>query len=345
MTEPKKKKKRGRNKRRMPRRLKFTREGRVFVLATLGIGAAAVNTGNNLLYLVLGMMLSLIVLSGILSEVVLRHLKVERGMPRRAFAGSPSLFELRVKNDKRRAPSYSIELADVAPDAPTERRCYFLKVGPESADAAAYPRVPVRRGRLKLTEIVVRTRFPFGLFEKSRSFEIADELIVYPALAPDAPRPTGEGSTGRDVPTPRRGVGTEVSGLREYVAGDEARSIHWRRSASLGQTVVRDRQRDAARRVTLVIDEAKPEGAGEAWDEAFEVALSRVATAAQHALDRGAAVEAVARQGRSPLVLPGQPADPVWRFLALLEPTTKADAALDLADAGVVQRFEVGAAA
>ena len=49
---------------RPPRRLQFTREGKYFVGITLGVGFAAINTGNNLLYLLLGMMLSLIIASG-----------------------------------------------------------------------------------------------------------------------------------------------------------------------------------------------------------------------------------------------------------------------------------------
>lgn len=49
------------------RHLRFTREGKYFVALTFGIGFAAINTGNNLLYLVLGMLLALIVGSGVLS--------------------------------------------------------------------------------------------------------------------------------------------------------------------------------------------------------------------------------------------------------------------------------------
>src|SRR6185436_19935940 len=51
---------------RPPRKLKFTREGKYFLGITLGVGFAAINTGNNLLYLLLGMLLSLIVLSGVM---------------------------------------------------------------------------------------------------------------------------------------------------------------------------------------------------------------------------------------------------------------------------------------
>lgn len=336
-SSPKSKKKR----RAGARKLRFTREGRVFVLVTLGVGAAAVNTGNNLLYLVLGMLLSLIVLSGVLSELVLRGLRIERRLPRRAFAGSPCVIELVVTNGKRRAPSYSIEVEDVAPREPTDRRCYFLKVGPRSTESASYHRTPSRRGVLLFEELRVRTRYPFGLFEKSRTFAAEAALVVYPAITRLARADAGEERAGPDVPIARRGAGAEVSGLREYADGDDARAIHWRRTASLGRVVVRERQRDAARRLTLLVDERRPDGASPAWDERFERLLSEAAGAAARALEEGAAVEAVARSGASPLVLPGQPADAIWRFLALLTPLDREAGELPARVAGAVRRFEV----
>ena len=79
---------------RPPRRLRFTREGKVFIGITFGVGFAAVNTGNNLLYLVLGLLLSLVILSGVLSEIALRGLEFRRRLPRRAYAGTPALVEI-----------------------------------------------------------------------------------------------------------------------------------------------------------------------------------------------------------------------------------------------------------
>ncbi len=331
---------------RYARQARFTREGRLFVLVTLGVGAAAVNTGNNLLYLMLGLLLSLIVLSGVLSELVLRRVRVQRRLPRRAFAGTPALVVLVVANDKARASSFSIEAEDVAPDEPTDRRCYFLKIAPRSEQAAAYQRTPATRGRLRFTEVVLRTRYPFGLFEKSRLVALEDELVVYPALAPRASTEETSGHAGPDVPTVRRGPGVEVAGLRDYRGGDEARAIHGRRSASLGRIVVRERTRDVAKRLTLLVDERAPEGASEEWRARFEHALSRAATTASRALEEGAAVEAVARSGTSPLVLPGQPPDPIWRFLALLEPIDAGSDAPELPErfGGAVKRFDGEAA-
>ena len=76
---------------RAPRKLKFTREGKFFVGITLGVGFAAINTGNNLLYLLLGMLLALIIVSGLMSEVSLRNLTVVRRLPARAQVGRPHL--------------------------------------------------------------------------------------------------------------------------------------------------------------------------------------------------------------------------------------------------------------
>ena len=70
-----------------PRKLRPTRVGWFFVGGVLSIGIAAVNTGNNLLYFVLAMMLGAIVVSGILSERNLRGLWVERSVPGDVTAG------------------------------------------------------------------------------------------------------------------------------------------------------------------------------------------------------------------------------------------------------------------
>src|SRR4051812_7946069 len=79
-----------------PRKLKITREGKFFILLTLSVGLAAINTGNNLLYLLLGMLLALIVVSSIMSELSLRKLTVVRRLPARAQVGRPHLVEIEV---------------------------------------------------------------------------------------------------------------------------------------------------------------------------------------------------------------------------------------------------------
>ncbi len=302
---------------RSPRGLRFTREGRVFVMVTLGVGAAAVNTGNNLLYLVLGLMLSLILLSGVLSDLVLFRVRAVRGLPPRAFVGTPSLVEITLDNEKAWLPSFSLEAEDQADDAPTDRRCYFLKVEARGTQRASYRREPTRRGLLRFRRVRLTTRYPFGLFDKWRILPLEEELLVFPRV--ELPRGAADGqsegadSNGRAV----AGAGVEPAGVREYRPGDEARSLHGRRSAALGRLVVRERERDSARLFVVGIDNARPASSAD-WDDEFERAVSRAAGLALDAHAKGRIVEVVARGTRSPRVAPTESIDRALAFLALL---------------------------
>ena len=91
-----------------------TSEGIQFLLFTLAVGVAAINTGNNLFYLLLAMMLSIIVISGVVAEQCLRRLEFHRHLPDLLFANEPSTATLVVKNRKAKLPSFSIRLFDVS---------------------------------------------------------------------------------------------------------------------------------------------------------------------------------------------------------------------------------------
>ena len=86
------------------RTIRVTTEGIRFLLLTLAVGIAAVNTGNNLFYLLLAMMLSLVVLSGLLSEQCVRRLDIHRHLPDYLFVNQPTTATLRVANHKSRLP-------------------------------------------------------------------------------------------------------------------------------------------------------------------------------------------------------------------------------------------------
>ena len=305
------------NERPWRRHLRTTREGKGFLFVTVGVGIAAFNTGNNLLFLILGFMLSLIVLSGVMSETAIKGLRVTRRLPTRAFADKMCLVELVLQNDKPRSPSYSLEIEDLAEDAPTERRCYFLKVGPGAEQAAAYRRMIARRGPLRFVGFRIATRYPFGIFEKWRVLSSPSELLVYPALLGEQEMRREFQMHGLDLPTNRVGVGTEIAGLRAYETGDDARSIHWRRTAALGRMVVTERQSDASTQLTVLIDNAQAL-ANDAARARFEHMISRAATLVVAAVARGLSAEVIARGSRSPMVVGMAAPDPVLRYLALL---------------------------
>lgn len=305
-----------------PRKLKLTREGKYFLLITLGVGFAAVNTGNNLLYLLLGMFLSLIIVSSVMSELSLRHLTVVRRLPPRAQVGRAHLVEIEVFNHKQRMPSYAIEVEDLRASQPADKRCFFLKISPRSAQVAAYRRTPARRGRDRHVGFRVATRFPFGLFEKSREITAEGDLIIYPAV--DAVvLPPGEGGERQGLATSiGRGVGDEILGVRPMREGDDPRDIYWRKSTLSSQLVLRERARETRRDVSYVIDSVFPgDQPSEDFLARFERRIRDVASRAVAHLKRGDTVTLTTTAGERVRGTPATGADPVLRFLALLEAT------------------------
>jgi uncharacterized protein (DUF58 family) len=307
---------------RPPRRLKFTREGKFFVGITLGVGFAAINTANNLLYLLLGMLLALIVVSGIMSELSLRDLTVVRRLPLRAQVGRAHLVEIEVFNHKLRVPSYAIEVEDLRAGQPADKRCFFLKISPKSAQVAAYRRTPTRRGRDVHVGFRIATRFPFGLFEKSREVPAQGELIIYPAVDPvQLPPPPPGRSPGADHVV-GRGHGEEFLGLRLMRPGEDPRDIHWRKTASVGQMIMRERARETRPDVTLALDSVKQAAAGDEWNAGFERRIRDVASRAVAHLKRGDRVVVTTSAGGMSRADRTVGADPLLRYLALLEPAT-----------------------
>ncbi|MEZ4223136.1 MAG: DUF58 domain-containing protein [Polyangiaceae bacterium] len=315
---------------RPPRKLKLTREGKYFIGITFGVGFAAINTGNNLLYLLLGMLLSLIVVSGVMSELSLRHLTVVRRLPPRAQVGRPHLVEIEVYNHKQRVPSYAIEIEDLRAGQPADKRCFFLKISPRSAQVAAYRRTPARRGRDHHIGFRVATRFPFGLFEKSRELRADGDLIIYPAvdavqLPPDQPgrRSGDEGSLGR-------GHGDELLGVRGMRDGDDPRDIYWRKSTVPGHPVLRERARETRRDVDYQIDSIHPGDQPEdPWSDRFERRIRDVASKSVAHLKRGDTVTILTSAGERARANSSAGADPLLRFLALLQATPEPHAKTD----------------
>jgi uncharacterized protein (DUF58 family) len=299
---------------RAPRKLSLTRPGKFFLLITIGIGFGAINTGNNLLFLLLGMMLSLIIASGLLSEAVLRHVRATRRLPRRLEANQPAPGGFRITN-RGNWPSLSFQVAEQNPlviagplsgqrVGPTHVPWWkFWKPQDETAPlAAAYClRAPAHdelhlgshyvlpaRGRYRLPGVEVSTRFPFGLFEKSRAFSSAQELVVLPEILPAHTWIDRLLARWGDESTRRRGPGEEFFGLRDYRPGEDRRKIHWKSSARRGKPVVRETEAKRHRALAVVFDHralvAKPDAKVK---RRFERGLSRLCGLLQSLHQRG----------------------------------------------------------
>ena len=260
---------------RAPRTLRITREGRYYLGFTLGVGIAATNTGNNLLFLILGMLLALIIVSGLLSEAALRRLEVVRAPTSSHRAGEPSLTSITLRNGNRWLPSVGLKISEVARDGFSAATASCLRVPAGGFARAALRLTPARRGEIDLVGLKVTTHYPFGIFAKSRRYDLPARILAWPARATAAGAAHGEGKEEAGPPVSRRGGVEDLRGLRRFREGDEPRLVHWRRSLRVGRMLVVERDAPEGRRVRLTL----APGEGEPFEEAVRVTA---ATAERH---------------------------------------------------------------
>jgi uncharacterized protein (DUF58 family) len=294
--------------------VRLTRIGIAFIIFTVVIGFAAINTGNNALYIALSFMLGCLLLSGIASQRGLRQLRAEFDSIQEAWAGRAAEGRLRIANrsgiwNVRDVIVMSSELSDPI----------FVSIINRRSDVALDASFLFqRRGLVQLNTLDLYTRYPFGFFFKKRRVKIRGEVVVFPRLlesgtSDDRFRPV----EGEQHPSNRPGMGSEVHSFRDYVRGDSVRQVYWKKSASLGRWIVKQTEIDAARVIHVVVDPYKSRGAS---DDDFEQMISEAATFIYDALQRNLEVMLSLPRANLRARAP-ESASAIFRALALLEPS------------------------
>src|SRR3954453_15076225 len=252
--------------------VRLTRIGTAFVIFTVVIGFAAINTGNNSLYIGLCFMLGCLLLSGIASKDGLKQLVIEFDGVDEAWAMRPAHGRLRIINNSRIWNVRDVIVTSADVDAPL---CIALI--PRRSEIVAHVMFRFRRrGLVQLTRIDLYTRYPFGFFLKKRRPHLTGDVIVFPRLlGEDTPRDRFRPVQGDLHSSNRIGGGNEIHSFRDYVRGDSLRRVHWKKSASIGRWVIKQNEMETGRSVHIVVDPFRPADVSE---ESFEAMISEAAT-------------------------------------------------------------------
>lgn len=135
-----------------------------------------------------------------------------------------------------------------------------LLVGGRESETIFIPLTPTRRGDLESKGVSIRSWGPLGLAGRQADHDVPGTLRVLPPFLSRKHLPSKlqrlreiEGMTTVQV----RGQGTEFDSLREYVIGDDVRSIDWRATARRQSVVVRTWRPERDRRVVIVLDTSR----------------------------------------------------------------------------------------
>ena len=313
-----------------PEGIRITKVGLWFVLLTVVVAAAATNTGNNALYLVLACMLAMLVMSGVVSRMNLQRLAVGVESPGDIFARRPFELPFTITNEGRRWPRWLL-LFSVTVQGPA-RLVPHLPAG-KRARGSLELLLP-RRGRHRIEFAHFSSLFPIGLFRKGMRIPLRLDLLVFPELFAAGGLEVEPTGMAGDESAPRPGWGHELHALRGYRSGDDPRGIHWKKSAQTGALVFMERESEESRRLSIVFDNATGRLGDAAAESRFEHLVSEAATAAVDHLAHGYEVELVSRDAVLPFGVGARHRQAILQSLALVEPRPRQRTELRSSDPG-----------
>lgn len=185
-----------------------------------------------------------------------RKLRYVRSPDSSARLGQPVDVDLEIHNDGPRR--FRGQIRDAwPPSARAEPRIHPVKIVAGQYQHVRMHLRPVRRGDQRASVVTARSIGPLGLAGRQGSQPVPGQVRVLPPFLSRKHLPSRLAKL-REIdgllPTLIRGQGTEFDSLREYVVGDDVRSIDWRASARRADVMVRTWRPERDRRVVIVLD-------------------------------------------------------------------------------------------
>src|SRR4051794_26828831 len=300
----------------------------LFGLAAVLAGVAALVMGLPLDWLsfaLIGLGLLAAVVLGFGAVARPSRLVIDREIqPPRVPKGSPAIAFLTFANRGRRTLPVAVA---TQPFGALRVRTVIPKLRGGERGTRAYRLPTTRRGIFDVQPVEVTRRDSFELFRLSRKHGQTERIWVYPRVVPLRRLPTGQlrHLEGPSSDTSPQGNIT-FHRLREYVAGDDLRLVHWRSSARAGHLLVKHNV-DTSQPYTVVILDHRPSlYTEESFEEAIDVAAPILVDCAAHKgpvelrLPDGTVVGGPRLREVPPLIdhLPGVHGDPAGSLQAQL---------------------------
>lgn len=260
--------------------------GRVPLLVALGLVPVVLRPGPVTLWLWLLVVAVLVALDLVLAAPP-RSLEITRAPLGPVRLGEATSTLLVVRNPTGRRVRGLLRDA-WQPSAGASANRHRLRLDARGRTRLRTPLLPTRRGDLRASGVTVRLIGPLGLAGRQRTLDVPGSVRALHPFDARKHLPSRlarlrelDGRSAVRV----RGQGTEFDSLREYVRGDDVRSIDWRASARSRKVVVRTWQPERDRRVVIVLDTSRTSAArvGDVprLDAAVDAALLLAALAAR----------------------------------------------------------------
>ncbi|MFE3458792.1 DUF58 domain-containing protein [Nocardiopsis aegyptia] len=231
--------------------------GRAALLALVAVAAVAISgdLGAVVTAVALGLLVALIVLDVLLAASP-RALRLSREGDTSLRLGDSATVSVTLTNPSRRRLRGSVRDA-WPPSAHASPRSRVLAVDAGERRRVTTTLTPTRRGDARAAGLTVRSVGPLGLAGRQRTLSAPWTVRTLPPFHSRRHLP-GKLSRLRELEGQHtamvRGQGSEFDSLRDYVPGDDVRSIDWRATARGDGVVVRTWRPERDRRILIVLD-------------------------------------------------------------------------------------------
>ena len=236
--------------------------GRFVLLVLLGVVPVLLLPGWGTVLLVAGVLAALAAVD-LLAAAPLRTVSLQRTEPGNVTLHASADALLTVRNDGGR-PLRGVLRDAWQPSAGAENVVQDIDVPAGERRRVTVRLRPVRRGDLRTPHVTLRSFGPLLLAARQRTVQCPGSLRVLPPFHSRRHLPSKlrklrelDGKSAVQI----RGAGTEFDSLRDYVRGDDVRSIDWRATARRSAEVVRTWRPERDRRVVMVLDTSRTSAA------------------------------------------------------------------------------------
>ncbi len=275
-----------------------------YITITVFLALGAINAQNNLLFLIFGIAMATLIVSGFLSGAMMMSIRLRRAVLDQPRVGEPFRIRYEVHNTHRVFPIFAVTIRERTGRGVARASwrtgvpqvtAFLAHAPPRGTTMCEAQPTPTHRGAFTLDRLDAETSFPFGIIRKAVRFSQPDQFLVHPRIVHlDPARIPDLIRRGVDDPPPhqRSGQGLEFYGVREYRQGDPARLIAWRASARTGQLITRQHADESSRSLTLRLDLTPAQSIGDERrrDESVERAISLCASLLAYASRMGTPV-------------------------------------------------------
>lgn len=214
--------------------IKIKKAGWIYSLLCIVLGIAAINTGNNLIYIIDAAMLGFMGISGFFGVKNINGIKVDITEPDEIYAAKNSFVKVKVTNTKNFFPCFLIRIHI------DDKSVLFPFIDNKSTEEKYINHTFETRGFYTVNQCIISSVYPFNFFIRFKDTHITKKILVFPEPVQSKIKKFNFSNDMKgDKETEEEGYGSTPQSVREYRDGDPFKYIHWKAYAKTGKMITK----------------------------------------------------------------------------------------------------------